>query len=307
MTDQTPEPQPAPDLAPAAPQPAPDPAPAPPYPAWGAPAAVAPPRRQRTALLVTGALVAAAALGGGGYALFDGDDKPLAKPAPTATASPKPTKAYGVTSGGTHYGDLGQMLLPADDTVTPGPDFENYGNDAVLDAAQAKKLVEDGDGASRLTAAERKQVDAQIDAMHIKGAALRTYGSGNGDMEYVITLVQVGNKLAAQAGPEAFRKLAEGSDELRKGPAVAGHPHAVCVMPKPTDSAPSSGEDEDEEDDGGDGGDDMSWLDGMYCSATEGDLMVQIRVDGPAPLSEDAAATVVAKQLDRIQAPGEGV
>lgn len=304
MTDQTPEPQPA----PAAPQPAPDPAPAPPYPAWGAPAAVAPPRRQRTALLVTGALVAAAALGGGGYALFgSGDDKPLAKPAPTATASPKPTKAYGVTSGGTHYGDLGQMLLPADGAVEPGPDFENYGNDAVLDAAQAKKLVEDGDGASRLTAAERKQVDAQIDAMHIKGAALRTYGSDDGELEYVITLVQVGNKLAAQAGPETFRKLAEGSDVLRKGPAVAGHPHAVCVMPKPTDSAPSSGEDEDEEDDGGDGGDDMSWLDGMYCSATEGDLMVQIRVDGPAPLSEDAAATVVAKQLDRIQAPGEGV
>lgn len=272
-----------------------------PYPAWGAPVPAAPaPQRRRTALLVAGALVAVAALGGGGYALLGpGDGKPLAKPTATPTGTPSPAKAYGVTAGGTHYGDLGRLLLPVGD-MEPGPDFAQYGNDTVLDAARAEKLVEEGDGASHLSASERKEADAALEAMHIKGAALRTYSSEDGDQQYVITLVQVGNKLAAQAGPETFRKLAEGSAELRKGPAVAGHPHAVCVMPKGSSSSSS-----DDGEDGEDG--EFGWLDAMYCQATEGDLMVQVLVDGPAPLSEDAAADVVARQLDRVQAPGEGV
>ncbi|WP_333769105.1 hypothetical protein [Streptomyces sp. IBSBF 2435] len=270
---------------------------------WYPPAPVpAPPGRppRRTALLVAGALVAAAALGGGGYALSGGGDGG-GGPAALATHRPAPTatRAYGVTAGGTHYGDLGELLLPRPENLRPGPDFLQYGNDTVLDAAEAKQMAEGGDGGAKLSAKERKQADAALDAMHIKGAALRTLrGLGTGQV-YTVTIVQVGNKPAAGTGPEAFRRLSEASDFFRTGPKIPGHPHAVCVLPD-SDAGGDS-------DDGDDDSDEADWLDTMYCQATEGDLMVQFEATGPAPLQEDEAVQLVTKQLDRVQAPGEGV
>lgn len=243
---------------------------------------------------MAGALLAVAALAGGGYALFGGGSGG-GKPAAAATVTPAPSasRSYGVTAGGTHYGDLGELLLPMRPTLRPGPDFQQYGNDTVLDAAQAKAMAESGNGSAQLSAKERKQADAELDAMHIKGAALRTFRSAGGGVSYDITIVQVGNKLAAGAAPEAFRKLSAGSDVFHKGPAVPGHPHAVCVLPG--DAARS------------DDSHDFSWLDAMYCQATEGDLMVTFQVMGLSPLTKSEATRIMADQLDRIQAPGEGV
>ncbi|WUH91806.1 hypothetical protein OG900_17930 [Streptomyces sp. NBC_00433] len=127
--------------------------------------------------------------------------------------------------------------------------------------------------------------------MHIKGAALRTFRREDSSDTYEITIVQVGNKLAAGAAPEAFRKLSEGSDVFGKGPAVPGHPHAVCVVP-----GTATTKDDDQ----------LDWLKALYCQATEGDLMVTFRVEGPEA-RESAAVALMAKQLDRVQAPGEGV
>jgi hypothetical protein len=251
--------------------------------------------KERRDLIVAGALLAVAALAGGGYALFgggsggsDGGGKPAARSAATATPGPTAARAYGVTAGGTHYGDLGELLLPPQPSLKPGPDVEQYGNDTVLSAAQAKAMAEGGDGAAGLSAKERRQADAELDALHIKGAALRTFRRADGSDTYAITIVQVGNKLAAGAAPEAFRKLSQGSDVFGKGPAVPGHPHAVCVVPG---SAAAS---------------DGDCLQEMYCQATEGDLMVTFRVEGPR-VDRSQAVALMAEQLDRIQAPGEGV
>nr|WSX77687.1 hypothetical protein OH826_29880 [Streptomyces sp. NBC_00899] len=249
--------------------------------------------KERRDLIIAGALLAVAALAGGGYALFgsgsgSGGGKPAARSAATAAPGHTAARSYGVTAGGTHYGDLGELLLPPQPMLKPGPDVEQYGNDTVLDAAQAKAMAEGGDGAADLSARERRQADAELDAMHIKGAALRTFRRFDGSDTYAITIVQVGSKLAAGAAPEAFRKLSQGSDVFGRGPAVPGHPHAVCVVPG---SAAASGDD---------------WLQGMYCQATEGDLMVTFRVEGPR-VNRSQAVALMAKQLDRIQAPGEGV
>lgn len=260
------------------------------YPGWGVPAQPLPgparPRR-RTALLVAGALVLAAALGGGGYALYGrGDDKPVKA---AVKATPKATKAYGVTSSGSHYGDLGQMLLPVPSGMDPGPDMEQHGNDTVYDAANARKVLETDDNGRKLSADERKAVDAQLDAMRIKGLALRTYTSEDGNEDIQIILIQVGNQLGAERAAKAFGQLTEGSD-VKKGPAVHGYPHAVCI-PLGADATPDLGD----------------WFNSMYCQATEGDLMVQLTEVGGHPLNENLATTLMAQQLDRIKAPGESV
>ncbi|SHN13973.1 hypothetical protein [Actinacidiphila paucisporea] len=289
MSEQHPEPAPA---APLPPEPL-----APAAPAWPEPEPAPPARsKERRDLLVAGALLAVAALAGAGYLLFGrGGGEPAAKATPSAVSSAAPTpaatRAYGVTAGGTHYGDLGELLLPMQPSLAPGPDDQQYGNDTVLDAAQAKSMAKGGDGASQLTAKERRQVDAELDAMHIKGSALRTFRRQDGSDTYELTIVQVGNKLAAGAAPEAFRKLSERSDVFGKGPAVPGHPHAVCVVPGPSTKKAD---------------DRLDWLDALYCQATEGDLMVTFRVEGPA-VDRSAAVALMARQLDRIQAPGEGV
>lgn len=261
-------------------------------PSWPAPApAPVPPARsrERRDLIVAGVLLAVAALAGGGYALLGGGSggKPPARSTVTATPGPTASRSYGVTAGGTHYGDLGELLLPLQPMLKPGPDIEGYGNDTVLDAAQAKAMAE-GDGADGLSAKERRQADAELDALHIKGAALRTFRRRDGSDTYAIAIVQVGNKLAAGAAPEAFRRLSQGSDVFGRGPAVPGHPHAVCVVPG---SAATS---------------DGDWLERLSCQATEGDLMVTLRVEGPR-VNRSKAVALMAKQLDRIQAPGEGV
>lgn len=315
MTEQSPEqnPEQSPEQAPgpaAEAAPAPEAAPEPPaapaqpayvpehpaystssYPGWAVPAQALPPAkpRRRTALLVAGALVVAAALGGGGYVLYGrGDGKADGKP--SAGPSPAPTKAYGVTSGGSHYGDLGQMLLPVPSGMTPGPDDEEYGNDSVFDAGQARKVLESGQGDGRKpTAAERKQIDAAIDAMHVKGLAIRTYTSFDGDETFEIILTQVGNQLAAQRTAKELGQLNESAD-TPKGPSVKGYPHAVCI-PFGPDADSGVGD----------------WMEAMFCQATEGDLMVQLAVQAVHPMNKMLATTLMAQQLDRIKAPGETV
>ncbi|MFI0723963.1 hypothetical protein [Streptomyces sp. NPDC021224] len=274
------------------------------HPAWGAPVPPVPParRKRRTALLVAGVLVVVAAAGGG-YALTrDGDGKstPLAKP--SATATPTPTRTYAVTAGGTHVGDLGQMLLPMPQGMRPGPDLEQFGNDTVLDAAGAKKLLMGGDTGSRFPSAQRRALESQIDAMHVKGAAVRTYRTADNRQTYQMVLVQVGNKTAAGAQPEAFRGLTADSKYLSKGPEVPGYPHAVCVQPTaPDDSDDSSGDDSYD-----DSYDDPS-VDMMFCQATEGDLMVQFQAVGEGSVDWDEIPALLRRQLDRVKAPGEGV
>jgi hypothetical protein len=275
------------------------------YPAWGAPPVPpAPVRRgRRTALLVAGALVVVAAAGGG-YALTrdgDGDDGgPAARP--SATATPTPARTYAVTAGGTHVGDLGQMLLPTPKGMRPGPDIQQFGSDSVLDASRARTLLTGGEGSSVFSSAQRRKLESDVDAMHVKGAALRTFRTADNRSVYQIVLVQVGNKAAANAGPEAFRDMTAGSDYLTEGPSVPGYPHAVCVQPDTGDDSEDFGGDYD------DYGDDYYTpsVGTMFCQATEGDLMVQFQAVGE-PVDEDEVTSLLRHQLDRVKAPGEGI
>lgn len=274
------------------------------YPVWGAPPVPPAPVRKgrRTALLAVGALVVVAAAGGG-YALTrDGGGEgggPAARP--SATATPTPARTYAVTAGGTHVGDLGQMLLPMPKGMRPGPDIQQFGSDSVLDASRARTLLTGGEGSSVFSSAQRRKLESDVDAMHVKGAALRTFRTADNRSVYQIVLVQVGNRTAANAGPEAFRDLTAGSDYLEEGPSVPGYPHAVCVQPD-SDSGDFGG---DSDFDGYDDYDEPS-VGMMFCQATEGDLMVQFQAVGE-PVDEDEVTSLLRHQLDRVKAPGEGI
>lgn len=283
MTDE-PEGVPAPDPVPdPAPDPVPDPAsetvpPAPP----------APPARSRRgpALLAVAAVVAVAAGGGIGYAVLRHDDRgTAAKSAATPWTPPAPTatKAFGAKSGGTHYGSLSRLLLPLPADYQPGPDVDAYGNDVRLDAQQASALFKDkfaGMSRKSRTAAEKT-----VDELHIEGAGLRTYLSPE-HLVVRIQIVQVRNKAAARSGPAYFRALTKAFGVYRNGPRIKGHDNAICVLP-PIEPGEK--------------------LDMMLCQATEGDLMVSFEVSGTLPLHKTLAADLLARQLDRIQDPGEAV
>ncbi|MYS22612.1 hypothetical protein GA0115240_142513 [Streptomyces sp. DvalAA-14] len=268
---------------PDAPDLAPDPAPETPAPA---PAGRS---KRGLALGIAAALVAVAAGSGIGYAVLqhDSDSKDAAaKPASTPWVAPTPsaTKAFGAKSGGSHFGSLGQLLLPMPTGYHPGPDMDAYGNDTVLDAHRAQNLFK-GD-LSWMSKTDRKKVDAAIDKLLIEGEGIRTYTSSDGDLMVQMELVQMKNQDAAHYEPKFFGAFTKAMGVFRNGPKVKGHSQAVCVLP-PADPGDK--------------------LDSMTCEATEGDLMVRMVASGTRPLEKSAAVALLSKQLDRIQDPGKAV
>ncbi|MBY8880950.1 hypothetical protein [Actinacidiphila acidipaludis] len=246
--------------------------------------------RRRVALLTAAALVVVAAAGGTGYAvLHHGGSGTDAAAHPTATTpwaepTPSATKAFGARSGGSHYGSLSLLLVPMPDNYGPGPDVDEFGNDVVLDAGQAQKLVK-GD-LSSLPAKERKAIAANVDALHIEGAGMRTYTQHDNRLVIQMEIVQMKNEEAARADTKFFAAFTKAMGIFRKGPKIAGHPQATCVL-----SPKVKGEK----------------LDLMFCQATEGDLMVKMTASGTLPLESAEAATLLRKQLDRVQDPGQAV
>jgi hypothetical protein len=283
------EPQPS---LPAGAEPAPEPSVAEP-PAAPAPEAKA--SRRRLALGLAGALVAVAAGGGIGYAVLNQGRNQDAGKKTTGKAwkapEPKRTGAYGATSGGSHYGALRKLLLPMPETYVPGPDVAEFGNDAQLSGKQASDLVKER--YRSLPKKQRETVRKAVDRLGIQGIGMRTYstygGSGgatDGEAALVveIRLLQMTNKRAARAATDFFAAATEGTGVLRKGPTIAGHPKARCVLPPLEKGVP---------------------LDSMYCEATEGDLVISLSASGTTPLQKDDAAKLLKQQLDRVKDPGE--
>jgi hypothetical protein len=260
----------------------------PPYPPEAvpglAPAPVRSRRRRWIALGVAAALVALAAAGGIGYAVTRGDDGGT-KNTPAASGASHPrAKAFGARSGGSHYGSLGLMLLPVPDDFEPGPDIETYGNDAVLDAGRAQDLMRQN--VASLPAKDRKAYDATLRDMHIEGAGLRTYQGTTDDLVISVQILQMRNKVLARDDTRLFGAITKAMHVFRPGPKITGHPYATCVL------SPSDREEK---------------IDSMLCRATEGDLLVTLSATAPKPMDTSAAAGLLAKQLDRIQDPGEAV
>lgn len=248
--------------------------------------ASAPRSRRGLALGVAAALVAVAAGGGIGYAVLHQDDPADRKPAAAPWKAPNPSRTgeFGATSGGSHYGRLGKLLLPMPDTYEPGPDVEEFGNDVELDARQAASMMKGS--VSGLSKKKRKAVEKAIDNLRLQGAGMRTYTSDDGTYIVEIQIVQMKNKQAAADRTEYFDEFTKALGIFRNGPKIAGHDRARCVLP-PTEPGEK--------------------LDDMTCQATEGDLLVTMDVTGSVPLHKTEAADLLRQQLDRIKDPGVAV
>lgn len=286
-----------------------DPSPAP---ALAAPEAPRPDRwsrtrsgtgRRRLALGLAAALVAVAA-GGIGYAVLDARGQggrtaavgewpgAALKSAPSSTPVPTPGKsgAYGSRPGGSHYGALSRLLLPMPKSYVPGPDLAEFGNDVELNGRQASALMKES--YRGLPAKQRRAAEKAVDRLGVQGIGMRTYStySLNGTTDGLVVdiqLVQMRNQRAASAASEFFAEFTKASGgTFRKGPRIAGHDGARCVLP-PREAGVE--------------------LDTMICQATEGDLLVSLTADSTAPLSKDAVAKLLKQQLDRVKAQGEAV
>ncbi|MDX3235736.1 hypothetical protein PV392_08555 [Streptomyces sp. ME03-5709C] len=230
------------------------------------------------------ALVAVAAGGGIGFAVLQ-HQKGDAQQAPAQSwkaPEPKKTGGYGTQSGGSHYGALGKLLLPAPKDYLPGPDIAEFGNDAELPAGQAEKLMR-GD-LDRLPKKKRDQVRKAVAQLHIQGMGMRTYAEGQRRFVAETQIIQMKNKRYARADTEFFGAFTKALGVFRNGPKIPGHDKARCVLP-PKEPGQK--------------------LDSMVCQATEGDLMIRMSVYGVAPLQKTEAADLLKQQLDRVQDPGE--
>lgn len=260
--------------------------------------AVGPRRSGRGIALGAGAAVLAGALVGG-YFVFRGDDGggssgARAASSPTAAAT---GRSFGVRADGAHYGDLRQALLPVPSGYEPGADLKQYGNDGALDAKETESLLTAD--TSALPAAQRKKATALATGLHAKGAAFRTYRTEDGTIAVQLEVIQVGDRQAAKEQGDRFREAAAAKTGfLRKGPAVEGHPEAICVR---SDSEPDDNLDSDVDSDPAYAGIGL-----MTCEATEGDLMLTAHVSGPLPFKQQSTE-LVAGQLDRIDATGGAV
>ncbi|MQY13129.1 hypothetical protein SRB5_32700 [Streptomyces sp. RB5] len=177
-----------------------------------------------------------------------------------------------------HQG-LGKQLLPIDDTDWhPGPDMEEFGNDAELTGKQALALLKQSAGGlpPKLRRAFRKEIEKR----HIEGQAMRSYASLDGDTVVEIQLTRMSAK-AAKETTDFQKDLSHVLDDLRAGPAIKGYKSAVCYYaPKDT------------------------WRkqDVLYCTAAKGDVLLNAVAYGPRKLDGTSVVTLLRAQLDRISA-----
>ncbi|WP_031079176.1 hypothetical protein [Streptomyces sp. NRRL WC-3742] len=262
----------------------------PPAPAEPAPVPAGPPapavRTAARPLVRAGAATLAAALVG--VAIGVGIIKTrYDDPAPTAAAAPAapaPTATpYGAKSNGSHFGSLRDLLLPVPAGYEPGPDEGGYGNDTELGAQQ---LAEQLDAElQQVPKAKRDTIRSYWEGLHVRGSGVRTYRTKEDDLLIGLKLRQF-NQQEVQRINEYTAVFTGDTGLFRVGPPVPGHPEAHCyLMPAPP-SAP---------------------IDYLECSAAEGDLLVIMNAEGPAPLPKDKIIALYAAQLDRLAAPGATV
>ncbi|MFJ9692548.1 hypothetical protein [Kitasatospora sp. NPDC101183] len=211
------------------------------------------------------------------------DDPPLTAAAP-APAAPAPTATpYGAKSNGSHFGSLRDLLLPVPAGYEPGPDEGGYGNDTELSGRQLADQLDSE--LQQVPKAKRDKIRAYWEGLHVRGSGVRTYRTTANDLLIGLKLRQF-NQQEVQRINEYTAVFTGDTGLFRVGPSVPGHPEAHCyLMPAPP-SAP---------------------IDYLECSAAEGDLLVIMTAEGPAPLPKDKIIALYAAQLDRLAAPGATV
>ncbi|MDH6577452.1 hypothetical protein [Kitasatospora sp. MAP5-34] len=243
-----------------------------------------PGRRPGPALRIAAAVVAAALLGVGigvGVIKVEYDDAaPTAAPAPAALPSASASPSFGAKSNGTHFGSMRDLLVPLPEGYTLGPDDGAYGNDTELTADQRTAWIEDS-----VRGYPQKLQDAirsQWQQFQLKGAGIRSYVSPDTSFTVTMWLLQY-HQDAVKADNTWVSVLGSDSGLFRIGPDIAGHSEAHCYLPFADPGAK---------------------IDRLICSAAEGDLRVEMRVEGIAPLPKDKAVTIFNQQLDRLARPG---
>ncbi|GAA2618377.1 hypothetical protein [Streptomyces vastus] len=248
-----------------------------------------PVRRGRVAAIAGSVLVAAAVVAGTGYTVVTVKDADRDAGAPV-WKFPKAKADAGKTAAAS---GLVGMLVPYDTEVwTRGPDLGEYGSDALLSGEEAtalrKKTLRD------LPRSQRRQLERQVDKQHIKGIAMRSYlnaeslnHSVDDHAGYTASIELIQMDKGAVKNIAAFqRDFLDILDVFRKGPKIEGHKDAECFLP------PRDG---------------RGKLDTMFCSAYEGDVLINATAYGVEPLDTEGVAKLLRAQLDRISEPGEAV
>ncbi|WP_416976249.1 hypothetical protein [Streptomyces sp. T028] len=265
------------------------------------PAPVVPPldpaarrRRRRRTAAVAGSLVLAGALVAGvGFTFVTVRDADRDAGAPVWKFPKETPVADQPEEPETSRSGLAAMLVPyGTDGFTRGPDIGEFGADAQLSGERAAALRKEA--LKDLPRSQRKRLEQRIDKQRIKGMAMRSYLSeetsaldvNDGVYSVNVTLSQMDNKAAVRDIATFQGEFLDALDVFRKGPAIKGHKNAKCFLPPK---------------------DDDSDLEGMFCSAYVGEVLVSLTAEAVKPLDTKGVALFLREQLDRIAEPGEAV
>ena len=257
---------------------------------------VRPDRRGRVAAAAGAVLLAAAVVAGVGYTVVTVHDADRAPGAPRWTfAKDKAAEAKPATPTG-----LAGMIAPYDTLWERGPDVGEYGSDAQFSGERATALRKNF--YRDLPRTQREQLEKEIDRERIQGMAMRSYAQSAGDIlqkdtavTASIVLTQMKNTAAVRDMSTFYNAFLAALNVLRKGPEIKGHKNAKCFLsPTGEGSGGTSG--------GGDKG-----IEGMVCSAYEGNVLVSLTASGPRDLNTKQVAALLTEQLDRIKEPGAAV
>jgi hypothetical protein len=228
------------------------------------------------ALGVVGVLVAVATGVGVGEAILDGEKKPVVQAAPAAQAA---APSFGSNADGSHFGSLGDLLLPIPGGAGPGPDDRTFGNDTVLTPAQYQPFFDEDFG--YLAGADRSRLSGLLDLGDLKGAALQTYQVTD-QLDVEIGLFQV-SPARVMAGPAIVQELANATGGYTGTVSVTGFPKARCYEPPLAQASEQ--------------------LDYMDCEAVVGDLLVTVEAYGAAPMDSSVVTGLLQQQLTRLGTP----
>ncbi|WP_330239916.1 hypothetical protein [Streptomyces sp. NBC_00525] len=251
-----------------------------------APAPVRKRRARRVALAALPVvLVLAAVAGAGAYTkvTVDGADRTVPtrlwqKPAHEPAKDPA-----GDIERGRSSTELSKLLLPVPSGFRLGPDSGTYGNDAEISGPAA--TAEMKDSGRGLSGRQRREFEKRVDKLHVQGLAVRTYASDDNDLVVDTQLVRMKDKKAVRDLYTFRHELLDSIGVLRDGPKIDGHRrNASCFL------NPKEGK---------------RRVEGMFCMAYEGEVMVTFSASGTAPFRKADVAELVKDQLNHITSPGE--
>ncbi|WP_237276982.1 hypothetical protein [Streptomyces caniscabiei] len=262
-----------------------------------APGAGRPAPRRRIAVVAGAALLVGALIAGVGFTgvTVRGADREAGAPTwkfPDDKGESE-SEARARAKKATAQPGLAGLLVPyGTDTWVQGPDLAEFGSEAEFSGAQAAALRKKS--LSGLPRAQRKRLERQIDRQRIKGMAMRSYFSAasfgyrtdEGISSISITLARMENRSALRDSSTFQNEFLASLDVFRDGPRIKGHDNARCFLtPKGTDKT----------------------LDGMFCSAYAGDVLVTLTASAAKPLDKRGAAELLRTQLDRVAEQGVSV